>query len=186
MKNKNSKKGQKSFLTRWWFWLIIIIVLVITPIIILFTLQVEREPIIEEDVPIQTETSDIDEDELPIQEGVERDYLSWGELNLPPNFPAYTNGDIQSPAEDFTWVGGGAPNLLTVYNTTEEAIEEYIASAVEDDWTVMWERNKDGDEDLSWAIAYETEENTYSILFYWYGDTSDYLTIILKETPKNL
>lgn len=179
---EGTKEKTKS---KWWVWLIVIVVVIILGIIAVafFALQKARDFIEEQDLSPDTVINQMEEG-LTIEEdefttSPEEQYVTWASLGIPSTIPEYTDGNIQKPILDFTWTTGGVPNFVTVYNTSEEAIEEYVQNAIDNGWTLLWERGQEGDEDLSWALSYG--ENEYGILLNWYGVSSDYLSILLTE-----
>ncbi len=119
---------------------------------------------------------------MPSESATEVEYVSWGSLGIPEIIPEYTDGVIEKPFFDFNWTTGGVPNSFAVYETSEAAIEEYVENAVNDGWEISWANEVQGDEDDSWALSYEVDGKTYSILLSWYGVSDDYLMIILGES----
>ncbi|MGM0365792.1 MAG: hypothetical protein ACQEP5_04590 [Actinomycetota bacterium] len=106
-------------------------------------------------------------------------YVSWPK-EIPAEFPEYTHGDIL----DYPFYPDSYPNIVPIENTSIEAVEEYIDNALAKGFTLEWEREKMGDEDMSWALNLETEEADFGIILAYFNDFSGsphYLSITLSR-----
>ncbi len=190
MENTNTQKPteKKSIFSKWWFWVIVVILLIaIVGALILFTLFKKGKDFITnndlaESIIEQSEDNEEQESKSDTSEtSSDTEYVAWESLDIPDIFPKYTQGDIEKPYL-FTWSNMGIPNILGVYNTTREDIENYVESAASEGWEILWEDQVMGDEDSSWALSLDDNGYTYSILLNWYGETEDYLSLVLGQT----
>lgn len=174
-----------SVFTKWWFWFLIIILAVSTLAYFFLADLFEDSSIVlynddaveQEEQAIVPETFEQEEAEL------EGQAASWDSLGIPAIFPEYTDGDIQLNIFGFEWAARGVPNMLSIYNTSEEEIERYVYEAVEENgWTLQWEREQMGDEMNSWAIDIEANDTVYTALLEYHEDNSEeYLIMFLGE-----
>jgi hypothetical protein len=118
------------------------------------------------------------------EQGEEVIYLTWSSMGIPSIFPEYNDGKIAAPyLESFAWKESNQPNFVTIYDTSEEAIEEYVNGAVESGWQLQWEREVlEGDISTSWAIITEEDGITYSAVLTWQDEEEPYLDMLLVST----
>ena len=120
----------------------------------------------------------------PVQgsDGAE-EYTTWGALALPPQFPEFTDGKILTPGIWQDWY----PKILGIENTSVQAIEAYVQRALDQGYTLQWEREIMGDEDLGWAVSMETDTEVYGIILSFYEDNygiPNYLNLLLDVREK--
>jgi hypothetical protein len=185
-------KEKKSVFSKWWFW-VIAVVLIITAIVIFFisSLVKKGKDFFDNNKIIDNAINQIDDiDSGEDNDGTstndststsEEEYVSRDSLDIPSVFPEYSDGDIAKQTFSSTWNTEGAPNIITVGNTSQTAIEEYVQNAIEEGWEMDWENEQMGDEDASWALHIESGGKTYNIALNWYGVTEDLLTIVMTE-----
>ncbi|GEM_PF-4853726 len=107
------------------------------------------------------------------------EYISWPE-EIPEAFPPYADGDII----DFDFNPGSYPNIVFIENTSVQAIESYVAEAQGTGYSLEWEREKMGDEDLSWAVELKKGDTHYGIILAYFEDfsgSSGYLSLTLSR-----
>lgn len=112
-----------------------------------------------------------------------QEYVSWSYFDLPAQFPEYTDGRIQKPFMLQDWY----PIIIGIEGTSEQAIEDYVQRAIGEGFELLWEREVQGDEDLSWAVSLATDETHYSIILAFYEDYSgvpNYLSLLVDMRDK--
>lgn len=128
---------------------------------------------------------EIPEEETASESEAEREYASWASLELPAQFPEYSDGSILKPHlwNERDWY----PKLLGVEGSNIEAIEDYIQRAQGAGYSLQWEREVMGDEDMGWAVSKETDDEYYNIIINYFEEEdgiSDYILLILDFREK--
>ena len=122
---------------------------------------------------------DVPEEGVP-ESPAEKEFVSWGALDLPAQFPEYPDGRIEKPFmwDEQEWY----PKILGIEGSSIEAIEVYMQRAQDLGYSLQWEREVMGDEDLGWAVSLETDDANYSIIINYFEEENgieDYILLIL-------
>jgi hypothetical protein len=184
--------AERPVTSRVTFWLLLIVVIMlIVGIAWSLTLMLEDSTAsVDEDTVEETDEYREYQDEFSFEEDeifyddVEVSYVSWDVLDIPEIFPEYVDGDIADTGVD-TWQSGES-NFYFIYNSSVEAIEYYVQSAVENGWKLVWEREDlYNDGSLSWAVDIEDAGTSYFITLDWV-EGSEYLNLQLGERVNNV
>lgn len=150
------------------------------------TTQVSEEPVEEiEENGEETELTEEVENEIDVdfeQEELESQFLNWDEMGIPEVYIEYSDGEIGRPDPEFEWQEDGIPNFITIFESSENALQNYVNVALNQGWELERERLADGSEDDSWIIS-KVESNTlHSIQLSWHNGDSSYAILILTST----
>jgi hypothetical protein len=179
-KQKDSSKKRIS--PKLLIWIGVLLTILIATVFFMFDY-----PLVEQEKEVETSEDDTEivltEEEEEEREKLEEQepYITWESMDIPPVYPEYTDGQIGTPSPAFEWMGDGVSNFVTVYNTSENTIKEYVDQAVNAGWELVWAEETQGDEDNSWALSKEEDEVTNSIVLNWYSGENSYLTMILTS-----
>ncbi len=160
---------------------IFLIVVVFTSLILSACTPSPAEIIEEADIPEDIEVEPGIEEEALVVEGPSDDYVTWESIGIPDEFLEYTDGDILvGPLFDIDSPG---PSIIQIDNSSVEAIEQYVDNALSQGYTLDWERSKQFDADLSWAISLETDEANFGTELGYYEE-ENYIVMVLYKFEK--
>jgi len=138
---------------------------------------------VEEMVPEENNKADMVEDKPMESEASGQEYVMWDYFNFPPQFPEYSDGRIQKPFMTQDWY----PIIIGIEGSSVQAIEEYVQRTLQAGYSLQWEREVMGDEDLGWAVSMETDQEYFNIILNYYEDFSgvpDYVSLLLEVREK--
>ena len=138
---------------------------------------------VEELVTEENNQAEMMEDKPMESEASGQEYVTWDYYNFPDQFPEYSDGRIQKPFMTQDWY----PIIIGIEGSSVQAIEEYVQRALQAGYSLQWEREVMGDEDLGWAVSMETDEENFSIILNYYEDFSgipDYVSLLLDVREK--
>jgi len=159
---------------------IFLIVVVFTSLILSACTPSPAEIIEEADIPEDIEVEPGVEEEALVVEGPSDDYVTWESIGIPDEFLEYTDGDILvGPFFDID----SPPSIIQIDNSSVEAIEQYVDNALSQGYTLDWERSKQFDADLSWAISLETDEANFGTELGYYEE-ENYIVMVLYKFEK--
>ena len=137
--------------------------------------SLEKAAEIVQDIAAQV---DVEEDNFEGQDSQQlQDIVTWQSKGIPDVFPEYTGGDVVQ----YPWHADSWPNFVPINNASLEAIEEYVEKALTQGYTLQWEKEQMGDEDMSWALNLEKEDAVYNILINYYEEEGRIFMILGKN-----
>lgn len=119
------------------------------------------------------------EEEALMENGEFNPYITWESMNIPNIFPEYTDGDIGTPDPPFKWLEEGIPNFVTIFNSSEKFVREYVLEAMEQGWEE--EAETETDESIIWRFSKEENEKLYTMELVWHTEELSYLSMILTS-----
>lgn len=181
------KKSPKA--PKWLLWVAIFLAVLITIGVLVANMLINGS---EEEEDTQTEETAITQEEAEegdvgfVDEEFEEDYepfITWESMEIPSVYPEYTDGEVGRPDPPFQWRDEGIPNFVTVFDTSREAVTEYVRQAVEAGWEEEEvEDEMGGSIEASWILSKEEDDKLHTLQLNWHGGENPYLSMILTST----